>query len=266
MGRFAIEFWGVQAAVEWDDSKFDQAVGNLLLPIWTDDPGLDPEAVFRLKTDNLGQTSVEGPGQDLHPINRADVVETLERRLHLYLATETRQAVFVHAGVVSWQGRTILFPGRSYVGKSTLVQALVRAGTDFFSDEYAIIDPEGMVHPFPRPISLREPEGIRRVDAISLGWDGSLLPMEAGAVIVSRYEEETVWKPEEISRGNAVLELMSNTVSAQGAPNLALTCLGQAVRGVHCYKGSRGESEVTAQRILEHLSTQESNDPWQRTN
>jgi hypothetical protein len=256
MGRFAIEFWGVEAAVEWDDPRFDQSAGDLLLPIWAHDPDLVPDAVFRLVTDAAGETSVQSPAQELYTMLKDDVVETLERRLHLYLGANTRQVVFVHAGVVQWNGMAILFPGRSYAGKTTLIQALVLAGAAFLSDEYAIVDPNGMVHPFPRPISLREPEGIRRIKASELGWDGRVKPLPVGAVIVTSYQKDATWKPEEISPGSAVLELMGNTVSAQAAPQLALACLSKAVAKTRCWKGPRGEAETTAELLLRQLSGQ----------
>jgi len=61
--------------------------------------------------------------------------------------------------VVAWRGRAILLPGRSYVGKSTLVMELVRAGAVYYSDEYAVLDARGRVHPFAQPVALREPDG-----------------------------------------------------------------------------------------------------------
>src|ERR671929_229610 len=60
-----------------------------------------------------------------------------------------------HAGVVGWQGRAILIPGRSFSGKSTLVAALVRAGATYYSDEFAVLDERGRVHPFPKKLSMR---------------------------------------------------------------------------------------------------------------
>ena len=57
-----------------------------------------------------------------------EVLEALERHLHLYVAEKARRKVFVHAGVVGWRGSAIVIPGRTLSGKSTLVKALVEAG------------------------------------------------------------------------------------------------------------------------------------------
>src|SRR5205823_9671727 len=85
-----------------------------------------------------------------------EVFDILESDLRLVVAEFARHRVFVHAGVVGWKGKAIVIPGRSFSGKSTLVAELVRAGATYYSDEYAVVDPQGRVHPYPKPLSLRE--------------------------------------------------------------------------------------------------------------
>jgi uridine kinase len=41
----------------------------------------------------------------------------------------------------------IAIPGRSFSGKTSLVTALVRAGAVYYSDEFAVIDRDGLVRP-----------------------------------------------------------------------------------------------------------------------
>ena len=79
----------------------------------------------------------------------------LESRIHLQVAALTDQAVFVHAGVVAWCGRALILPGPSHSGKSFLVASSIAAGATYYSDEYAVIDLEGPIHPFPRHLRLR---------------------------------------------------------------------------------------------------------------
>ena len=66
----------------------------------------------------------------------------------MHLAERARNRIFIHAGVVGWQGRAIVIPGRSFSGKSTLVAALLQAGATYYSDEFAVLDGRGYVHPF----------------------------------------------------------------------------------------------------------------------
>jgi len=56
--------------------------------------------------------------------------DTLERHAELLTAFRASDCLFVHAGVVDWQGQAILIPGRSMTGKTTLVKSLVEAGAD----------------------------------------------------------------------------------------------------------------------------------------
>lgn len=59
----------------------------------------------------------------------------------------------VHAGVVSRNGRAVAFPGKSGVGKSTLVGACVQVGWEYVSDEALSFDPDTIeVVPYPKPI------------------------------------------------------------------------------------------------------------------
>jgi hypothetical protein len=246
MGRFAFESYGVEVAVEWEAEELDTRMAALLLPTWSPGPTLRPDAVFRLAKDG----SLTAPSSSLDIHHRDDPVETIERHLHLYLASETRQVVYVHAGVVAWQGRALLFPGRSWAGKSSLVMALVGAGAVYLSDEYAIIDPQGWVFSFPRPLSLRGSHGSRRVEASELGWRADIPALRVAAVIITEYCEHACWQPSPISAGEAVLDLMANTVSAREAPDLALTCLSMAIPQAVTWKSPRGQADRTAKQIL----------------
>src|SRR6266700_1389758 len=84
-----------------------------------------------------------------------ELFEPLESDLQMFVAEWARRRVFVHAGVVGWRGQAIVIPGMSFSGKSTLVAALVRAGATYYSDEYAVFDARGRVHPYARKLSLR---------------------------------------------------------------------------------------------------------------
>ncbi len=253
--RFAVDFWGVQFAVEWTQAELDEEMSRLLLPNWTDQPQLDPEAVFRLSQDQEGTLCLEVPADTPTRVARSSLVDTLERRLQLYLGNTTRQAVFVHAGVVGWKGGALVLPGQSFAGKSTLTLALVEAGATYYSDEYAIIDAQGAIHPFPRRLALRRPEqGTERIDLADRGWPVGREPLPLRAVLCGRYQADCTWKPLPISRGTGLLRLMSNTVSARAVPEFALKCLSRALEPATCYESHRGEARETATLMLGHLS------------
>lgn len=98
-----------------------------------------------------------------------EVFDTLESSLHFNVAVGARRRLFVHAGVVGWKGRAIVIPGRSMSGKTTLVAALVKAGATYFSDEFAVFDKLGRVHPYSQPLHIREHQGRKKYAVEQLG-------------------------------------------------------------------------------------------------
>src|SRR5882724_8587214 len=84
-----------------------------------------------------------------------ELLDGFESHVQLTVAEYAPRRVFVHAGVAGWQGRAIVIPGMSFSGKSTLVAELLRAGATYYSDEYAVIDERGRVHPYTRDLRIR---------------------------------------------------------------------------------------------------------------
>jgi hypothetical protein len=187
--------------------------------------------------------------------NLAEVFERLESDLRLFVADVARHRVFVHAGVVGWKGRAIVIPGRSYSGKSTLVSELVKAGATYYSDEYAVLDSRGRVHPFPKPLEMRDSGEYKqtKVEVEHFGGKTATKPIPVGLVMVTEYKAGAQWRPRQLSGGQAVLALLANTVSARRQPEKALGALERAVSGIPTLKGIRGEAEALAPSILARL-------------
>ena len=158
------------------------------------------------------------------------VLEALERDLQLYVVEQARRRVFVHAGVVGWHGRAIVIPGRTMSGKSTLVKALVEVGATYYSDEFAVIDERGRVHPYLKPLSIRE-NGAGRPKEIhpeALGGTVGVKPLPVGLVVATSYREGARWRPRQLLPGRAVLALLAHTVSARRKPERARQVVADA--------------------------------------
>src|SRR6185436_9805672 len=114
-----------------------------------------------------------------------DLLEQFESHLQLTVAEFAPRRVFVHAGVVAWNGTAILIPGSSFSGKSTMVAELLRAGATYYSDEYAVIDEHGRVHPYPRELRIRSIESLwpKRIDARTFGSQPGSKPLHLGLVL-----------------------------------------------------------------------------------
>ncbi len=180
------------------------------------------------------------------------VLEALERDLQIYVAEWAHRRVFVHAGVVGWRGRAIVIPGRTMSGKTTLVKALVEAGATYYSDEYAVLDERGRVHPYPKPLSIRENGGEPSKELLPevLGGTTGVRPLPVGLVVATSYQEGARWRPRQLLPGRAVMSLLAHTVSVRRKPERALTVLREVVADALVLKGVRGEAAETADNLL----------------
>ena len=186
-----------------------------------------------------------------------DVLHRLESDVQLYVAERARGKVFVHARVVAWNGKAILLPGRTFSGKTTLVAGLLRAGATYYSDEYAVLDSKGRVHPFPKPLSVRDgSEGGRptRYSPAELGAATGKRPIPVGLVAMTRYRPGGAWRPRRMSGGRAVLALLENTVPARRRPKAAFEALQRVVSQAPVLRGPRGEAGETVEVLLDRLA------------
>lgn len=183
-------------------------------------------------------------------------LDALGSAIRLHVAERAPARIFVHAGVVRWNGQAILVPGRSHSGKSRLVDALVRAGAVYYSDEYAVLDGRGRVFAFPAPLKLR-PEGGGVAQRIADPSREGKPPLRAGLVVVTRYEPSARWRPRRISTGQGVLALLDNTVPARRRPRQSLRALEAAVRGALIVRSTRGEAASVAEQILDLVAAGE---------
>lgn len=79
-----------------------------------------------------------------------------EMGMNLQLALGCRRYLLLHAGVVERDGRALVMTGDSGSGKSTLAAILSTRGWRLLADEFALVEPAtGLIHPFPRPVSLK---------------------------------------------------------------------------------------------------------------
>jgi hypothetical protein len=187
--------------------------------------------------------------------NLEEALEVFESDLQLHVATEAPRRVFVHAGVVGWKGCAILLPGRSYSGKTTLVAEMIKAGATYYSDEYAVLDALGRVHPYNRPLQIREAEtGRQKRCAIeTLGAKTGVKPLPVGLVVMTSYKPGAKWRPRQLSAGQGALEMLAQTVSARTEPKKALAALRQVARRALVLKGARGEASEMIDSLVSRL-------------
>lgn len=90
------------------------------------------------------------------PLPRSQAFAMFEWGLNWVVANHAHQFAIVHAATVEKSGKAVMLPGAPGSGKSTLCAALVCRGWRLLSDEMALISlDDGLLWPFPRPISLK---------------------------------------------------------------------------------------------------------------
>jgi hypothetical protein len=186
-----------------------------------------------------------------HRIDGWDLLlDVLEGDMQMYVAEFATPYLFVHAGVVAWNGTAILLPGRSFAGKSTLVTSLVQAGATYYSDEYAVLDDEGRVWPYRRRVSLRNgPHGLaRRLDLAR--DDAPCEPLPVSLIALLQYTPGGSWHVERRTPGEAIMRLVDQTVAVRRRPADTLAYLGKAIEHATVIEGTRGEVEDTVPLIL----------------
>jgi len=179
-------------------------------------------------------------------------LDELAHELILHVAEFSPDRVFVHAGVVAWHGRALVLPGASFAGKTTLVAELVRAGAVYYSDEYAVLDAEGRVHPYARELAMRG-EGSEAQSPLSvaaLGGISGSMPLPVSHVVFAEYAEGAAWRPLPVSPGMAALEMLRHAVPVQRTPERVMATLGRMLEDATAVRSPRGEAKDAAQALL----------------
>lgn len=247
--------FGVNIRLELSDSTLREAVERILPPGWQPIRAGRSAAHFGL--DRIGPEAYrvtvaqdvwfEGAGLDM-------ALGTLDAQMRLFIATNAPGHVFVHAGVVAADGRALVLPGESFSGKSTLVKALIDAGATYYSDEYAVLDEHGRVHPYPRPVSIRASASVEEHDVGDSGGAVGDSASELAVVAITRYRPGGEWRPRTLSSGQGTTALLANTVPARARPRSSLRAVARAVGGALVIESERGEAAAVAPELLAHLA------------
>lgn len=256
--------YGVKVGIRVNDSEALERVPSCLPPGWEPAQGPFVDILYSMRR---GGRRAGGKIRDFHllycdavliarTLEFDEVYEGLESDVPLSVGEFAPDRVFVHAGVVAWQGKALLLPGQSHSGKSTLVAELLRAGATYYSDEYAVLDAAGQVHPFPRKLSLRQPNGQpnQRCSPEQLGSQAGTQPLPVAMVAAVTYQPGARWQPRPLSPGKAMMELMGRTLPAKIDPDRSLATLQKVVERARTVKGVRGEAGETVKTLLRELS------------
>jgi hypothetical protein len=261
--QLAFEAFGVELRICTNEPELLSEVESMMPPGWNRRPRSEGQHRLGLLAEDHDVYSIYNDGICIHDAPGRDfALVMLDSQIQGHIALAAPEYIFVHAGVVADGNRAIVMPGLSFSGKTTLVRALVEAGALYYSDEFAAIDAQGRVHPYPKRLSvrplligddatLREPTVEYEVG--QLGGTIGVEPVPIGMVISTRYRPGAHWEPEELFGGAQALILMEHALPARSRPEQTLRYLRNAVDGAVAFKGERGDANEFARLLLDTL-------------
>ena len=93
----------------------------------------------------------------LFPATEREVLPHLEWAINWQIALYFKKYLQLHASAAEINGKVILFPGSPGSGKTTLCAGLLIKGARYFSDEFALIEPDTLkIHPYPKALCIKE--------------------------------------------------------------------------------------------------------------
>lgn len=253
MSHIFLESHGVKLDVEVQDDALLPVVEAILPPGW------QPSEEF---PEDGHVTLAGGPGgiYDVYVDNvltAADItsevaIHVVDAEVRAIVALLARERIFIHAGVVGVDDRALVLPAPSFSGKSSLVAALVAAGAAYYSDEFAVLDPDGLVHAYPRPISIRSEQQRygEKVAAESLGGCAGTVSLQIGLIAVTHYVPAERWDPRRQSSGSGAMALLANAVPARTRPEETMSAVNRAAARAVVLEGPRGDATETAELLM----------------
>ncbi|HXJ77691.1 MAG TPA: 2OG-Fe(II) oxygenase [Candidatus Methylomirabilis sp.] len=178
-----------------------------------------------------------------------EVVHWLWQDIDNAVAQRSRQMLFVHAGAVGWRGLAIVVPGRSRTGKSSLVAELVRRGAVYYSDEFAVLDESGSVHPYRTPLVVGHER--RHEQDLRLLREEAPTPLPIGLIVTGPYQPGVAWRPTVVRGARTVLPLIDGTILAREESERTLHIAARVAPGVVTLQGPRPEAADVAARLLD---------------
>ncbi|HEV7700665.1 MAG TPA: hypothetical protein VGO43_10595 [Pyrinomonadaceae bacterium] len=206
----------------------------------------DRRGIYTLDRNN-GDYVAPGP-------SKRGLLSFFNSMVRVSVAEAAHKYVFLHAGVVGWRGKAIVLPANSFKGKSTLVKALVEMGAEYYSDDFAILDRTGAVHPFARPISLRAADSDftpYEVTVAEIGGRIGVAPLPLGMLFLTSYAARARWNPRILSNGEGILATLPFAIAIKKRPELCLRVLKLATDRAIIASSSRGDVNGCAKKLLD---------------
>ncbi len=260
LDEFAFECLGVPIAVRSSDLEWLDAMRDLLPPGSKATGASDPLVEYSLVKEGDTYVFYRGEKHRRQSTKLSRICRSLELEFHKGVGRNAEGRLFVHAGAVGWNGGGIVIPSRTHRGKTSLVEAMIRRGATYFTDDWAVFDTEGRLHPYAKPLMVRHPEtGTTNKSVEEVGGTIAGGPAPVRLVVLTKYREGAAWKPRENSQAQAMMALFERAILARDRPEFALNVLQRVVENASVLKVTRGEADEAAEAILAFAETRTKN-------
>lgn len=203
---------------------------------------------------------------------RAEILPHLEWAINWQVVRQSQRYLQIHAGVVSRGGCALMLPASPQSGKTTLCAGLVARGWKFYSDEFALIEPDELtVQPYPKALCVK----AGSFDIVrQLGWkldartrykkgkkgrvayvsvsDAPHRIAEPGPVrwvVFPKYESSRSPRLTPITRGEAVFELRRLSFNFDRFGNDGLKIMTRLMGGAQAFRLASGPLSETCNLI-----------------
>jgi hypothetical protein len=220
-----------------DEPEYSLVVGNESLP-----PGLQHlHLLFRAGM-------LIAAAYKLEPVLGA-LESELDRRIAMNAAGDH---IFIRAGAVGWRGHAIVLGGSEQSERSVLIAGLLRAGASYYSDRYAVLDLDGRLHPYARPLWLSSGAQDYPVRYLpeDLGARTGVHSLPVRTVVFADYRSGAGPKLYPLTRSAAAAQLMANAVSRQVPGSLIQESIAKTLAQAWTLEGVCDEAESTLNLLL----------------
>ena len=190
--------------------------------------------------------------------DKDNLIEYLCSQIRITVAEFAASKVFLHAGAVGWKDSAIIIPGKSYSGKTTLVSELIRYGAEYYSDEYAVLDEDGYLHPYPKMLSMRGIiDDFEQVDTPPdvFGAKIGKKKIPVGLILITEFRANARWKPQILKPGEGVMEILQHTIPIRFKPEFTLNVLNKTLSRAIIAKTRRDDAKLTIPLILDFFES-----------
>ncbi len=257
--QYEVAFGGHKVIIEYGFKEIKQALDFMFADLKTD-PDATLETTF--KFDRFGATYAIHQDNEhrYNSGNLTDAANFLMGEVVYHLIYNNKRSMAIHAGLLSNAKGSILLPGESGAGKSSLTMWMTKNGYSYHTDELVLIDPETLeVEVFPRPFNIKS-HGIEAIGAVvNLNDEANQTEIMPGnqvtmfshrllnpnfnpnppaitRILFPRYDRSALNEVPRLSVAMAGIELMKTNVIARNLPEHGFSLLLSVVKRVPAYR------------------------------